>query len=307
MRHNGRLRKGSRGDRTVISPRRLAADGRRCGGDRRRLVAPRHRRGADPARRHVHARRARTAAARATAGVPTGRRRHRRRQLHRRRGARRTRHRRGACRHPPAVAPVAPDRDPRPPRHAATVAALGRGLCAVGGQRVLGASSGPSGACPVALPPDPSLLSPARLAGAEPAPPDRPGRRPRVHLAAGARPRLRRAGGRQLLRPEADPGSPRPRQRQMAFRVARAGRRHAVLPSLASQRRARHLEQQLRRHDPRGRLAVRHAPPSGAVASFVRLRRRDPRRRLRRPTGVTVDGPARIDIDATTRIAVMHR
>jgi hypothetical protein len=255
------------------------------------LAATRHRRRVARARSLLHTRRTVAASSGAAAGDAQGGCRDRRRQLRRRRSPRWTRPRRSARRRPPDRSPRPPERDPPVPGHAARLAPLGGGVRRLGGRRLLGAPAQPRDPNALAFPSGPPLRSAAGLVGTESTPPDRHGGRPSLDRVTGPRARLRRSRRRQLLRPQAPPGTGGTRQHRLPPSLVGTRRGDAVLPPLASQRRAGYVEQELRRVDPGRRLAVRHAAPSRSVAARIRLRCADTRRRIRRPPGVAVEGP----------------
>lgn len=170
------------------------------------------------------------------------------------------------------------------------VGSVGRGFRRLGGERLLGSPAEPRGSSALAIPPSASLLPRDGLVGPESTTPGRRDVRPVLDVAAGSGARLRRSGGRRLLRRQAHPGSVGPRQHQLPPRVAGTSRCHAVLPSLAPQRRAGDVEQELRRFDPGRRLAVRHAVSAWSMAARVRLRQPGPRCRQPRPPGFAVEG-----------------
>ena len=174
-------------------------------------------------------------------------------------------------------------------RRPAGVGAVVRVVRRVRDRRLLGPSAESRGPDAVALPPGPPLVASAGLASAEPTASARRGPRPGVVGGAGPGTRLLRSDRGDALRAEADAGAVHPLQHQASPRAARASHLHPLLPSLAPQQRTRHLEHELLQLVARRRLDLRDPVPARTVAAGVRMRRRRPRRRLRRPVHVGMD------------------
>lgn len=95
----------------------------------------------------------------------------------------------------------------------------------------------------------------------------------------------------------------RSRQRKSAVRPAGTSRRHTVPSSLAPQRRARNLEQELLRIDPGCRLAVRHALSSRSLATGVWLRRKRAGFGLHRSDRFALEGRRQSDGELRPRVS----